>query len=194
MTSLIPGHKPPQVMIAQEVLAGSKKILRRDLARQQKERLELPKARLALVVDQLEELGFRILICTSSIGLMPSPAAFRFQKDSQPGDRSSLRSPAIGQHVDGGMVAYANPSSEPVLRLEAIDENLSGLPQCFFWFRIGHWLRLVVNDHIISGASSSTTSFGLLSGRTPRNVVCRICPSLVHSANDTSQTNSGFTH
>src|SRR5271167_1360026 len=29
MTSLIPGHKPPQVTIAQEVLAGSKKILRR---------------------------------------------------------------------------------------------------------------------------------------------------------------------
>ena len=91
-------------------------------------------------------------------------------------------------------MAYANPSSEPVLRRVAIGENLSGFPQCFFWVRIGHWLGLVVNDDIISGASSSTTSFGLLSGRTPRNVVCRICPSLVHSANDTSQTKSGFTH
>jgi hypothetical protein len=62
---------------------------------------------------------------------MPSPAAFRFQQDSRPGDRSSLRFPAVGQHVDGGMVAYANPSSEPVLRLVAIGENLSGFPQLF---------------------------------------------------------------
>jgi hypothetical protein len=41
-----------------------------------------------------------------------------------------------------------------------------------------------VNDYIVSGASSSSTSFGLLSGRSPRKVVCRICPSLVHSVLD----------
>jgi hypothetical protein len=59
------------------------------------------------------------------------PLLFGIQKRPQPGDRSSLRFPAVGQHVDGGMVAYANPSSEPVLRLVAIGENLSGFPQCF---------------------------------------------------------------
>jgi hypothetical protein len=70
------------------------------------------------------------------------------------------------------MVTYANPSSEPVLRLVAIGENLSGFPQRFFWVRIGHWLGLVVNDYIISGASSSTTSFGL--GRSSLGVLLLI--------------------
>jgi hypothetical protein len=66
------------------------------------------------------------------------PLLFGVQKRPQPSDRSSLRFPAVGRQVDGDMVAYANPSSEPVLRLVAIGKNLSGFPQCFFWVRIGH--------------------------------------------------------
>lgn len=39
------------------------------------------------------------------------PLLFGIQKSPQPGDRSSLRFLAVGQQVDEGMVAYANPAA-----------------------------------------------------------------------------------